>query len=58
VIKLADLGMAKFIEGSIAKSFAGTRAYMSPEVSNCENKEGEYTIKSDIWFEDLYNFLS
>jgi len=35
VVKLADLGMTKFMERSTTGTFAGTRAYMSPETFKC-----------------------
>jgi len=53
VVKLANLGMAKFMERSTTGTFAGTRPYMSPEIPTDENEHGNYTYKSDIWLGDL-----
>jgi len=53
VVKLADLGMTKFMLRSTAGTFAGTPAYMSPEMPKSENEYGKYSNKSDIWLGDL-----
>jgi len=55
VIKLADLGIAKFAETSIASTYAGSPAYMSPEQFRCQFDHGNYTNKSDIWFKRCFN---
>jgi len=50
MIKLADLGFAKFMEKSTTGSFLGTPAYVSPETFKCKLEDAKYTFKSDIWF--------
>jgi len=58
MIKLADLGMAKFMEGSTTDTLKGTRANMSPETFKCFlEDDAKYTIKSDIWFGSLSLFI-
>jgi len=46
-LKLADLGISKILESTVASAhtFAGTKAYMSPEILD----EGVYDCKTDIW---------
>ncbi|KAJ1914877.1 MAP kinase kinase (MEK) [Mycoemilia scoparia] len=44
-IKICDFGISKEMVNSIANTFVGTAAYMSPE-----RMEGSsYTVKSDVW---------
>ena len=56
-VKLADLGIAKVLSGSIARTYVGTVAYMSPELKRCkdaENEEGKsYSFNTDVWLETL-----
>jgi len=57
VVKLADLGMTKFMERSTTGTFAGTPPYMSPETFKCFLEEdANYTIKSDIWSANLSHY--
>ena len=56
VIKLADFGLSKYTESSVASSLVGSRAYMSPELIQCFfDEEGSYTKKTDIWLD--FNLL-
>ena len=49
-IKLADLGVAKNIEYSIAATFAGSTIYMSPEMHKL-NLDNKIIVKlnTDVW---------
>ena len=50
VIKLADFGVSKYMDSSVAASLVGSPAYMSPELIACFAFEEEsYTKKTDIW---------
>ena len=49
-IKIADLGTSKSIERSIASTFAGTLAYMSPEIFKNFVDEVEYKTNVDVWY--------
>jgi serine/threonine protein kinase len=49
VIKLADFGLSKCVEASIASSVVGSIAYMSPQLIKCFIDSGTYTKKTDIW---------
>lgn len=54
-LKLADFGLSKLLaSGSIGKTYAGTPAYMSPELIRCKdvNATYSYSFKTDIWFDD------
>ena len=47
-VKLGDLGIARKCEESTfeeCSTYAGSPAYMSPEIKNCE----KYTYKTDVW---------
>lgn len=44
-IKICDFGVSGILINSIANTFVGTSAYMSPE----RIKGSDYTIKSDVW---------
>ena len=50
-IKLADLGWSKIMDKSHASSFAGTPAYMSPEVFKAQFLDAKYYPNTDIWYE-------
>ena len=49
VIKLADFGLSKCVEASVASTAVGSRAYMSPQLIKCILDSGTYTKKTDIW---------
>lgn len=50
VVKIGDLGVAKLIEKStIAKTYIGTRLYMSPELEKCLENQNQYTFVTDVW---------
>jgi len=44
-IKLCDFGVSGVLINSVANTFVGTSAYMSPE----RIQGGSYTVKSDVW---------
>ena len=48
VIKLADLGIAKLIESTNGKTWAGTENYMSPE-NQLKFEQGIETIVGYNW---------
>ena len=48
-IKLGDLGGSINYENSLIKTFAGTPAYMSPEMIRFETELVTITPKTDIW---------
>lgn len=55
LIKLADFGLSKYTESSVASSLVGSRAYMSPELlRGFYYEDGAYTKKTDIWLDLLY----
>ncbi len=45
--KLGDLGCAKNIQASKAKTFIGTFCYMSPEMIQSDGNDVDY--KTDVW---------
>jgi serine/threonine protein kinase len=49
VIKLADLGIAKLIESTNGKTWAGTENYMSPEIFKLQFENIYYYPNTDIW---------
>ena len=49
-IKLADLGLSKLMDRSHASSYAGTPAYMSPEIFNAQFMETGYYPNTDVWY--------
>ena len=49
-IKLADLGWSKIMDKTHASTFAGSPAYMSPEVFKADVLETEYYPNTDIWY--------
>ena len=53
-IKLADLGLSKIMDKTYASSFAGTKAYMSPESFKAEFMKIKYYPNTDIWYEMSY----
>ena len=62
-VKLADLGIAKVLSGTVGRTFAGTLAYMSPELERCKDADKEegitYSFNTDVWFETfLYSIVS
>ena len=64
VLKLADLGVAKELSGTIGRTYAGTIGYMSPELERCKDnadrEEGiTYSFNTDVWFEafSLFDYI-
>ncbi len=57
--KLADFGISKLVNNSIAVSCVGTPAFCAPEVLS-SNDQTSYTYKCDIWSLGitLYNILT
>ncbi|OMJ67274.1 hypothetical protein SteCoe_35612 [Stentor coeruleus] len=50
IIKIADFGLARTIDPeSLAKTFAGTLAYMAPEVFDAKINNERYDYRADIW---------
>ena len=59
VLKIGDLGLAKLLEGTLGRTFAGTRAYMSPEqykwirATEEDHEETDelepFSFSSDVW---------
>ena len=48
-IKLADFVVAKKMENSHASTYAGTQAYMSPEVFKGMVEDTKYYPNTDVW---------
>lgn len=49
-IKIADLGISKLMDRSVASTFAGTIIYMSPEMSKSCFEDVEYKPNVDVWY--------
>jgi serine/threonine protein kinase len=49
-IKLADLGLSKIMDKTHASTYAGSPAYMSPEVFKADFFDTEYYPNTDIWY--------
>lgn len=49
MIKLADLGIARLMDSSDARTYAGTLVYMSPEQFRCNIDGGSYSYSTDVW---------
>lgn len=56
VVKLGDFGFAKNLSSTVGRTYAGSPAYMSPELNagltpinktNCSTHD----LKTDIWFD-------
>ena len=58
VIKLADLGIAKFIGSTECRTYAGSPAYMSPDVLEAFFKKTPYTANIDIWYYKTMSILT
>ena len=61
-VKLADLGIAKVLSGTIARTYVGTMPYMSPELERCkDNADNEerktYSFKTDVWLETFNSLI-
>ena len=56
-IKLADLGLSKIMNKTHASSYAGSPAYMSPEVFKAQVLDVKYYPNTDIWYEIVYLFI-
>ena len=52
-IKLADLGWSKIMDKTYASSYAGSPAYMSPEVFKAQYLDVKYYPNTDIWYETV-----
>ena len=50
IIKLADLGLAKLIQSTACKTYAGTLQYMSPEIFHSLFESTPYFSNTDVWF--------
>ena len=48
-IKLADLGVAKMMEGTHGNTHAGTKQYMSPEIFRANFEDIIHYPNTDIW---------
>lgn len=61
VVKLADLGLAKVLSGTVGRTYAGTSGYMSPELERCKDADNEegitYSFNTDVWFESFNIFF-
>ena len=57
-IKLADLGLSKIMDKTHASSYAGSPAYMSPEVFKAQVLDVKYYPNTDIWYEIVYLLIS
>ena len=54
-LKLADLGLSKIMNKTHASSYAGTPAYMSPEVFKAQSMKISYYPNTDVWY--LFIFI-
>jgi serine/threonine protein kinase len=50
VLKLADLGLSKIMDKTHASTYAGSPAYMSPEVFKAQVMKISYYPNTDIWY--------
>lgn len=48
-VKLIDYGVAKIMEITHASTYAGTPAYMSPEVFMAQIMDTKYYPNTDVW---------
>lgn len=56
IVKLGDLGLAKSLENSVGRTYAGSPAYMSPEqsIGRSTMSQSEYSIhkaNTDVWLD-------
>ena len=49
-LKLADLGWSKIMNKTHASSYAGSPAYMSPEVFKAQFMRISYYPNTDVWY--------
>jgi len=50
VIKVTDLGLSKFVDDTVLKTFCGTPQYLAPEVLFSRVRgDGSYDLKVDMW---------
>ena len=48
IIKISDLGLSKFVDQTMLKTFCGTRAYLAPEILEAAWGSQKYTKKVDM----------
>ena len=48
-MKISDLGLSKFVDQTMLKTFCGTRAYLAPEILEAAWGSQKYTQKVDMW---------
>lgn len=48
-MKIGDLGVSKLMQSTHAATYAGTMAYMSPEVFRGQFEDLKYYPNTDIW---------
>lgn len=68
-LKIGDLGVAKFLVDTEARTFTGSRAYMSPEQYEWRRIVDEdadyflhrnpepYSFNTDVWLKSNFNFI-
>ena len=51
IIKISDMGLSKFADQTMLKTFCGTHSYLAPEVLDAARSLGtqKYTVQVDCW---------